>query len=153
MVGRGAERVTAEMRPSTATPAWGSMRSVGTVAMRFPCPCCGHLVFAEQPGSYDICPVCWWEDDLVQLRWPDMGGGANHPSLIEAQHSFRRTGASDPRLLVHVRPAVASEPLDADWRPFDAGRDRLEVWVSGVDYGSTYADDLTLYYYWRRPPG
>ena len=115
---------------------------------RFACPCCGHIVFADEPGSYALCPVCWWEDDLIQLRWPDYGGGANHPSLIGAQENYRRSGASDPRLVAHVRPAEASEPLDPDWRPFDA--DRVEDRVSGVDYGKTYADDRAIYYYWRR---
>lgn len=42
---------------------------------RFPCPCCGHLVFKDAPGSDEICPVCFWQDDIVQLRWPDFGGG------------------------------------------------------------------------------
>lgn len=36
----------------------------------YPCPCCGHLVHEAPPGSFQICPVCGWEDDLVQLRWP-----------------------------------------------------------------------------------
>jgi hypothetical protein len=48
---------------------------------RYPCPCCGHVVFDEPPGSYAICPVCFWVDDPVQLRWPDWAGGANKPSL------------------------------------------------------------------------
>ena len=96
--------------------------------------------------------MCWWEDDLVQLRWPDYGGGANHPSLIGAQDNYLRTGASDPRLLAHVRLAEVSEPLDPSWRPFDVDRDLVEVRVSGVDYGNTYDDDRTIYYYWRRRP-
>ncbi len=59
---------------------------------RYPCPCCGHLVFAEGPGSYDICEICFWEDDNVQLRWPTMDGGANAVSLVEGQWAFARTG-------------------------------------------------------------
>jgi anaerobic ribonucleoside-triphosphate reductase len=31
---------------------------------RWPCPCCGYQVFTGPPGSYEICPVCGWEDDL-----------------------------------------------------------------------------------------
>lgn len=54
----------------------------------FPCPCCGHRVFDEPPGSYAICQVCSWEDDAVQLRWPDWQGGANDPSLIKAQQTY-----------------------------------------------------------------
>ncbi len=36
----------------------------------YPCPCCGYLVFTEPPGSYTICPICFWEDDISQLRFP-----------------------------------------------------------------------------------
>jgi rubrerythrin len=37
--------------------------------MKYPCPGCGYLVFDEPPGSYEICPICFWEDDLAQLRF------------------------------------------------------------------------------------
>ena len=55
-----------------------------------PCPCCGFIVFAEEPGSYDLCPVCNWEDDAVQARDPEYRGGANVESLREAREAFRR---------------------------------------------------------------
>ena len=51
----------------------------------YPCPACGFEVFLEPSGSYDICPVCGWEDDEVQLRFPAMRGGANKASLFESQ--------------------------------------------------------------------
>ncbi|MGA2529087.1 MAG: CPCC family cysteine-rich protein [Acidimicrobiales bacterium] len=25
--------------------------------------------------------MCFWQDDIVQLRWPDFAGGANRSSL------------------------------------------------------------------------
>ncbi|MFJ2958342.1 CPCC family cysteine-rich protein [Streptomyces sp. NPDC087270] len=28
------------------------------------------------PESFEICPVCFWEDDGVQFRWPTLAGGA-----------------------------------------------------------------------------
>lgn len=55
--------------------------------VKYPCPCCGYLVFDESPGSHEICPICFWEDDLTQLRFPLMSGGANPVSLIEAQEN------------------------------------------------------------------
>ena len=114
----------------------------------FPCPCCGHVVFADAPGSYDICPVCNWEDDIVQLRWPDFAGGANRPSLIEAQEAFMRVGAIEQRWVSRVRAARATEPVDPSWRLFDPTMDSIEGRVSGLDYGMTYSDDPTAYYYW-----
>ena len=46
------------------------------------CPVCGRTVF-EQVGKYEICEVCGWEDDPVQLADPDFAGGANKLSLNE----------------------------------------------------------------------
>ncbi|HEP9402485.1 hydrolase, partial [Pseudomonas aeruginosa] len=44
--------------------------------MRYPCPCCGYLTFDEEPcGTYEICPVCYWEDDIAQNKDPDYDGG------------------------------------------------------------------------------
>ena len=47
--------------------------------IRYPCPCCGYLTLPEEggSGSFDICPVCRWEDDNGQFRHPEMPGGAN----------------------------------------------------------------------------
>ena len=47
------------------------------------CPVCGEYYFSEK-GSYEICPVCGWEDDPVQENDPDFAGGANKMSLNEA---------------------------------------------------------------------
>jgi Zn finger protein HypA/HybF involved in hydrogenase expression len=116
---------------------------------RFPCPCCGHVVFSAEPGSDDICPICFWQDDVVQLRWPDFAGGANRPSLIDAQAIYQRIGAAEERLLPFVRMPRASERLDTEWRPFDPSRDVVEAHISGVDSGKTYERDRTRYYYWR----
>jgi hypothetical protein len=51
----------------------------------YPCPACGFEVFNQPAGSYDLCPVCNWEDDDVQLRFPAMQGGANSKSLHKCQ--------------------------------------------------------------------
>ena len=42
------------------------------------------------PCSYgeQICPVCGWEDDPSQKRYPDMEGGANAESLNEARRKY-----------------------------------------------------------------
>ena len=114
----------------------------------FPCPCCGYLVFAEGPGSYDICPICFWEDDNVQLRWPSLSGGANRPSLIESQENFRAHGAMEARFVGNVRPAGESEERDAQWRPFDPTTDTEETWPAEDPWPADY----TSLYYWRHQP-
>ena len=65
-----------------------------TTEERFACPCCGYKTFFEKPnGSYDICDVCFWEDDSIQNDSPDYAGGANKPSLRQAQKNFMEFGA------------------------------------------------------------
>ncbi|MBT0729893.1 CPCC family cysteine-rich protein [Rosenbergiella nectarea] len=51
------------------------------------CPCCNKYEFSED-GSYEICPVCKWEDDPVQEEDPTYGGGANVMSLSEARKAY-----------------------------------------------------------------
>jgi hypothetical protein len=56
-----------------------------------PCAACGFLTLSEDTyGSFEICEVCGWEDDGVQLANPACGGGANPRSLVEAQAAVRR---------------------------------------------------------------
>lgn len=77
---------------------------------RYPCPCCGFLTLSE--GSYDtfeICPVCYWEDDNVQYNNPDFKGGANEESLNEARENYKKFGASSKRYLKNVRAPLSDE--------------------------------------------
>lgn len=112
---------------------------------RYPCPCCGHLVFSEPPGSDDICMICFWEDDVTQLRWPNLGGATNAVSLREAQQGFVKFGAIEPSFADDVRAPTALEPLDPEWRPID-DRDVFEA----PDESAPWPEDRTVLYYWRQ---
>ena len=86
---------------------------------RHPCPCCGYLTLAE-PLNYDICPVCWWEEDGYSIVSPRSGGGGpNECSLVQAQANYIACGASSPRFADSVRPPRDSEPRDQGWRPIE----------------------------------
>lgn len=80
------------------------------------------------PGSHEICPICFWEDDGVQFRWPSMAGGANRISLLDAQRNFQDFGACDEHGKRYVRPPAENETLDPAWRPIDPSRDSFEEW-------------------------
>lgn len=51
------------------------------------CPVCGKYEFKGE-NDYDVCPVCGWENDVVQLEDPDYDGGANDISLNEARRRW-----------------------------------------------------------------
>lgn len=112
---------------------------------RFPCPCCGHLTLASGPGDYELCPVCRWEDDGGQLRFPMRPDGANGISLVEAQRSYAKRGAKHHQAARRVRKARADEPLDEGWRPFDPALD----WAHPALAGDQWPVNPEALYYWR----
>ena len=78
--------------------------------MSYPCPCCSNFTFDEEPsGTYEICPVCGWEDDEVQFNAPSFAGGANKPSLNEAKANYKEFGACDKELVNIVRSPLEYE--------------------------------------------
>ncbi|MCA9716363.1 MAG: hypothetical protein KC468_16950, partial [Myxococcales bacterium] len=65
------------------------------------CPCCGYLTLGAR-GAYEICPVCFWEDDGSDDL--DRHSGPNHMALREGRRNFERFGACSEGATLHVRP-------------------------------------------------
>ena len=89
--------------------------------------------FSQPPGSYDICSICFWEDDLSQLRSPRTTG-ANHVSLTDGQKNYRELGACEGRLKPHVRKPKDNEAVEPGWRPINLETDEVEDPIPGTDY-------------------
>ncbi|WP_371876225.1 CPCC family cysteine-rich protein [Vibrio sp. HB161653] len=69
------------------------------------CPCCDYFTLPEGQ-DYEICPICFWEDDYFGVEEPDTESGANHGLTIrEARANFVKYGACDPRMVKNVLPA------------------------------------------------
>lgn len=82
-----------------------------------PCSCCGYLTLQEPThASYEICPICFWEDDPVQFSDPDFAGGANRVSLRQAQANFTEFGACKREVLPDVRLPGTTDARAPDWR-------------------------------------
>ena len=87
---------------------------------KFTCPCCGHKTFDQEVnGHYDICPVCFWEDDPIQFEDPTYEGGANQVSLRQGQLNFIEFGACEVEMKINVRLPNKDEPKDENWKPYD----------------------------------
>lgn len=71
------------------------------------CPVCGFYTLTDP--FYDICPVCFWEDDGIQADQPNVWGGANGPSLITARINYREYGACDEGAVRFCRPPKETE--------------------------------------------
>lgn len=65
------------------------------------CPCCGYQSLSER-GQYEICKVCFWEDN--GSNDPDCLSGPNHMTLREARENFRRLGAVSEQARASVLP-------------------------------------------------
>ena len=115
---------------------------------RYTCPCCGYITLSEWPGSYGICHVCFWEDDPVQILDPWFEGGANRPSLLQAQATYVTCGAMEQRFLANVKGVLPGDVRDPQWRPV-AEYDRSRV-RAPRDLSKEEHSDLTIWYYWRR---
>lgn len=53
--------------------------------MAVTCPVCGK----SKLSSFEICPVCGWSNDYVQLEYPDMENGDNAMSLNQARKAWK----------------------------------------------------------------
>jgi hypothetical protein len=102
-----------------------------------PCPSCGFYTIGEAFfGSYDICPLCGWEDDGLQLANSACGGGANRGSLIEYQ-----------RESLEILPIELQEhglyKRDSKWRPLN----REEIELAENEKNEKYWKNKAVYGY------
>ena len=74
------------------------------------CPCCHYKTLHSRAG-FEICPICFWEDDGQDDHdAEEVRGGPNYSlSLTEARKNFSEFGASARRVLEHVRAPLADE--------------------------------------------
>jgi hypothetical protein len=87
-----------------------SVRAPKAKGIRYPCPCCGCRTLDER-GGFDICPVCFWEDDgQDDADAATVRGGPNGGlSLTQARENYGAFGACDQRFVHAVRKARAEE--------------------------------------------
>lgn len=84
----------------------------GGMSRRYRCPCCGYFTLEEEAGSFEICPVCYWENDPYMNTHETEGGGANVLSLLESRENYERIGAVEERFLGKVRTPMPWEVED-----------------------------------------
>jgi len=87
-----------------------SSDSKGAKFMNSKCPCCGNYTLEEEENNeWNICPVCFWENDKFQLENPDYAGGANKISLNESKENYKEFGACEIWAIKYVRPPNKDE--------------------------------------------
>lgn len=66
----------------------------------FACPCCQYQTLEER-GQYNICPVCFWEDDGSNDA--EKYSGPNHMMLQEGKNNFGKFGAVKESLVKSIK--------------------------------------------------
>ena len=85
---------------------------------RYECPCCGYFTLEGEAGkTFQICPVCYWEDDGIQFNDPTYEGGANSLSLNKAKENFQKFGVIEERFKAYVRPRFEEECINVPRLP------------------------------------
>lgn len=74
------------------------------------CPCCKFKTL-DSRGGYDICPVCFWEDDGQDDHDADVvrGGPNGRLSLSQARSNYLQYGASEHCFIDRVRAPLPEE--------------------------------------------
>ena len=65
----------------------------------FRCRCCGYKTL-KQIGHFDICKICFWEDDGADDD--ERYSPPNRMTLKEARNNFEMYGACDEKSLQHL---------------------------------------------------
>lgn len=91
----------------------------------YPCPCCGYRTLPAL-DAYDLCPVCFWEDDGMHSEDSASLDGPNGMTLTEGQRLFLRYGSSALHCLGHVRAPRPGEERALDWTPVPRPADEDE---------------------------
>src|SRR4051812_38121127 len=90
--------------------AWTNIFEEPQPGRSFRCPCCKYLTLPSR-GSYEICPVCFWEDDGQDEHDAEVvrGGPNASLSLRQAQENYRVFAAMEGRFVAYVRPPRPDE--------------------------------------------
>ena len=65
------------------------------------CPCCDYFTLTNR-GDYEICEICFWEDDGLDLKELKSHSGPNHITLEEGRMNFLRFGACEEKFVENV---------------------------------------------------
>ncbi len=112
-----------------------AVKEKGKIKKKYQCLCCGYMTL-ETKGEFDICPVCFWEDDaylifddqsntffslyyeideIPEETLLDIPSGANHRlTLREGRKNYKKYGACKKSLKKYVRkPKKKEYPISA----------------------------------------
>jgi hypothetical protein len=82
---------------------------------RFQCVCCDYYTVVDR-HSFEVCQVCYWEDDGSTMAQLDQESRSNHMTLRAARKSFEAIGAIDQSAVSLVASASGRASLRRELR-------------------------------------
>jgi hypothetical protein len=84
--------------------------------MKYTCVICGYRTL-DSRCDWDICPICFWEDDVL-LKKGDTKSPANGELRVsEAQANYMVYRCCSKEHLRFVRQPLSTEEVDPEWQP------------------------------------
>ena len=80
---------------------------VAKLTRKYKCPCCGYYTLDNQ-GLYDICPVCFWEDNN-EFNDPNEYDDCNKMTLNQARRNYLEFGACKKDMIKYCRKPRKNE--------------------------------------------
>ena len=114
------------------------------------CICCGYQTL-DSDGDYEICTICFWEDDPFQKE-DVYATGANQIPLIEAQMNYIRYGACEKSFVENVRKPNSHEKRDPDWKTFKDNLYEVKLAYRKFKEGTYHIADLERNLSWIDVP-
>ena len=74
---------------------------VAKLTRKYKCRCCGYYTLDNQ-GLYDICPVCFWEDNN-EFDDPNEYDDCNKMTLNQARRNYLEFGACKKDMIKYCR--------------------------------------------------
>lgn len=84
--------------------------------MKNTCLICGHKTL-DSRCDWHICPVCFWEDDVLITKGDKQSPANGGLRVSEAQANYMIYGCCAPEQRSSVRGPLPSEELDPSWQP------------------------------------
>lgn len=85
-------------------------RGIRVTDQFYHCPCCGYPSLCTR-GSFELCPICYWEDDGQDEHDSSRvrGGPNGHLSLDMARAHYAAFGACETAMIKYVRSPTEEE--------------------------------------------
>ncbi len=63
----------------------------------------------------EICQICYWEDDPLQFKDPELEFSCNFVSLVQAQKNFDEIGVSVADMKRYCRKITPNDKRNPEW--------------------------------------